>query len=279
MYWISFILVLVLGGVTILLHDDRFLKWKPTLVNAAFAIAFWVSPLFGSRKPLIRHMMGAQIRMSDRAWSAMNHAWAAFFVFSAVLNIVVAYTCSQAVWVNFKVFGLLGLTLVFMVGVMMAFGKHITPVEQPGEKAAARLKCSAVEAAAAVKFGGPAGVPLCFHDLNRATYDIHASKRAWLGDAAGYGPNGANGESPGCNPGGVTPRGSAPQRGARKGSHDEHAANKRRLRPPLQGGAMHDQPPGVALRFTPGFHRSPRCGVDCGSAPGGLKDQWIEALG
>ena len=134
MYWISFILVLVLGGITIALHDDRFLKWKPTLVNGAFAIAFWLSPLFGSGKPLIRHMMGSQIQMSDRAWSAMNHAWAVFFVFSAVLNIVVAYTCSQAVWVNFKVFGLLGLTLVFMVGVMMAFGKHITPVEQPGEK-------------------------------------------------------------------------------------------------------------------------------------------------
>ena len=133
MYWISFLIVLALGSTTILLHDDRFLKWKPTLVNAAFAIAFWVSPLFGSKKPLIRHMMGAQIQMSDRAWGAMNHAWAGFFLFSAVLNIVVAYTCSQAVWVNFKVFGLLGLTVVFMFAIMAFFRNHITPVEQPGD--------------------------------------------------------------------------------------------------------------------------------------------------
>lgn len=134
MYWVSFLLILILGSTTILLHDDRFLKWKPTLVNWAFALAFWLSPLFGKRQPMIRLMLGSQVQMPDRSWFTMNHAWAAFFLLSGVLNLVVAFTCSQAVWVNFKVFGLLGLTLVFMMGVMVAFRKQIVPIEPSAEK-------------------------------------------------------------------------------------------------------------------------------------------------
>jgi intracellular septation protein len=133
-YIIGFLVLLVLGSTTILVHDDTFLKWRPTVVNALFAAVFWFSPYFGGGKPLTQRMLGSQMHMSPGAWRAMNHAWAVFFLCISVLNIVVAYTCSQKVWVNFKVFGVLGLTLVFMVGVMMAFGKRITPVEQPGEK-------------------------------------------------------------------------------------------------------------------------------------------------
>lgn len=133
-YWISFIIAVIAGSLTVVLHDVRFLMWKPTIAGVATAAAFWLSTRLGSRKPLMQHMLGTGIQMPDRQWRSMNNLMAWFSIFTAALNLAVAFTCSEKVWVRFKVFGLLGLTLVFMVCLLMAFSKHITPVEQPGEK-------------------------------------------------------------------------------------------------------------------------------------------------
>ena len=107
-------LVIVLGGATVFLRDGWFIMWKPTVVNWLFAIAFLGSHVIGS-KPLIRRMLDQAVQLKAAHWNQLSFAWAAFFVFSGFLNLVVAYQFDEATWVNFKLFGLLGLTIVFII--------------------------------------------------------------------------------------------------------------------------------------------------------------------
>lgn len=105
-------LVLVFGGITLLLNDELFIKWKPTVVNWLFALGFLGSHWLGNRV-LIRRIMEPGIRMHNQAWLQLNLAWALFFVVLGAINLWVVYTFSTDVWVNFKLFGMLGLTLAF----------------------------------------------------------------------------------------------------------------------------------------------------------------------
>jgi intracellular septation protein len=115
-------IVLVFGGLTLALHDDTFVKWKPTLVNWLFAAVFLGSDLVGPA-PLVERMLGAQVTLPAAAWRRLNRVWAAFFATLGVLNLVVAYRYSTDVWVQFKVFGLLGLTVVFVVAQSLWLGR------------------------------------------------------------------------------------------------------------------------------------------------------------
>jgi intracellular septation protein len=107
-------LVLVFGGLTLLVHDSTFIKWKPTVVNWLFAAAFAGSHLF--RGPtLIQRMLGQSVTLSDNDWKQLSLMWIVFFIAAGAANLYVAFNYPEATWVNFKLFGLMGLTLVFVV--------------------------------------------------------------------------------------------------------------------------------------------------------------------
>jgi intracellular septation protein len=115
MLWVSLGLIVVMGGLTLALHDETFIKWKPTILYWVFAIVLLVSAsLFG--KNLIRAMMSAaQIEAPDHVWGRLNLAWVVFFAFMGAANLYVAQNFSTDTWVNFKLFGSMGLMLVFIL--------------------------------------------------------------------------------------------------------------------------------------------------------------------
>ncbi|MGY5452956.1 septation protein A [Agarivorans sp. MS3-6] len=128
MHLISFVLILVFGGLTLVLRDDDFIKWKPTVINWLFGVVLLLSQFpFGS--PLIKKMLGKEMQLPDAVWGKVNVAWALFFIGCGTLNLYIAFNYSEDVWVNFKVFGLLGLTLLFTVATVIYLYKHL-PKEQ-----------------------------------------------------------------------------------------------------------------------------------------------------
>jgi len=109
---ISGVLVLIFGGLTLAIHDKAFIQWKVSIVNWLFAAAFLASLCFGERT-LIERVLGENVQLERSLWRKLNVAWALFFLIVGSLNLYVAYRFSENVWVNFKLFGVLGLTLVF----------------------------------------------------------------------------------------------------------------------------------------------------------------------
>ena len=119
MHLVSAGLVLVFGGLTLAIRDAVFIMWKPTVVNWLFATAFLVSllPRFGGR-PLVQRLMTATeagFNLSPALWRRLNWMWIAFFVVMGAVNIAVFHYFDEETWVNFKLFGMLGLTLAFVV--------------------------------------------------------------------------------------------------------------------------------------------------------------------
>jgi len=112
MHVITFLMVLVFGSLTLVLHNDVFIKWKVTAVYVLFAVALLASQ-FIFKKPIIKQMLGKEITLPDSVWNTLNIAWALFFIVLGLLNVYVAFYMAQEIWVNFKVFGLLGATIVF----------------------------------------------------------------------------------------------------------------------------------------------------------------------
>jgi intracellular septation protein len=123
MLWVSFGLIVVLGGATLLFHDKHFIMWKPTVLYWIMGVGLFIGERMG--KNGIRAMMGKQIELPDRVWSRLSLAWTTFFVFMGGLNLFVAYHFSENTWVNFKMFGVLGLLVVFAVGQSLALSKYI----------------------------------------------------------------------------------------------------------------------------------------------------------
>ncbi|EOC1314670.1 septation protein A [Cronobacter turicensis] len=109
---VTFVLVAVFGGLTIYFHNAEFIKWKVTIIYALFAGALLIGQ-WVMKKPLIQSMLGKEITLPPHAWSRLNIAWALFFIFCGLLNIYVAFWLPEAVWMNFKVFAIPGLTLLF----------------------------------------------------------------------------------------------------------------------------------------------------------------------
>lgn len=110
LHLITFAMVTVFGSLTLILHDDAFIKWKVTIVYALFALALTVSQWFN--KPILKSMLGKELIVPDKIWARVTWYWVVFFTVCGVVNIYVAFSLSQATWVNFKVFGLTALTLI-----------------------------------------------------------------------------------------------------------------------------------------------------------------------
>ncbi len=130
MQWISLILILGLGAITLYFQDQRFVQWKVSIINAGFGIAFLVSDRFFN-KPLLAQMMGSQLRLADPVWRKLNGFWVIFFFAIALLNLLVMYVFSETIWVYFKTFGVIGLTLVFMVLQGIYISRHIIEEDTP----------------------------------------------------------------------------------------------------------------------------------------------------
>lgn len=108
-------LIVLLGAATLILQDDNFIKWKPTVVNWLFAAVF-IGSLYVGSKPLLQRMMeGAFEHLPLSVWQRMSWVWALFFISVGIINLWVAYTFDTDTWVNFKLFGLLALTFVFII--------------------------------------------------------------------------------------------------------------------------------------------------------------------
>ncbi|MDT6962652.1 MULTISPECIES: septation protein A [unclassified Cupriavidus] len=131
MQWVSLLIIGVFGGATIVLHNETFIKWKPTVLYWLFAVTL-VASVIGWRKNLIRAMMGKQVTLPEPMWGKLNAAWAAFFAVMGVLNLYVAYQFSTDTWVNFKLFGSMGLMAVFIVAQSVWLSRHIqeTPSQE-----------------------------------------------------------------------------------------------------------------------------------------------------
>lgn len=129
MHLITLALVIVLGGATVILQDKTFIMWKPTVVNWLFAAAFLGTQWFTS-KPLIQRMMESAMKLPDVVWSRLNYAWVAFFILSGLANLYVAYSFSEDIWVDFKLFGLLGLTIIFIIGQSVFLYRYMNHEEQ-----------------------------------------------------------------------------------------------------------------------------------------------------
>lgn len=128
MLWVSLIIIGVFGGATIYFHNENFIKWKPTVLYWCFGTALLVSQAF-MKKNLIRSMMEQQIKLPDPVWQKLNLAWAGFFLTMGLINLYVAFSFPLATWVNFKLFGGMGLMFAFIIIQSLYLGKYIKESE------------------------------------------------------------------------------------------------------------------------------------------------------
>jgi intracellular septation protein len=124
MQWLSLGVIVLFGGATLISHNDTFIKWKPTALYWLMGGALAVGQLVFKRN-FIRQMMGAQLQLPEPAWRILNWAWAAFFVGMGLLNLWVAYNFDLDTWVSFKLFGGLGLMVVFVIGQVLWMGRYL----------------------------------------------------------------------------------------------------------------------------------------------------------
>jgi intracellular septation protein len=133
-YTVSTALVLLLGGATLAFRNPTFLYWKPTVLNWLIAIVFLGSQWIGS-KTIVQRMLGSAADLTADQWVRLNQIWVTFFIIVGGVNLYVAYTFSEAFWVKFKLFGMLGLTLVFVIiqsiWLTLATQKNATAAEDP----------------------------------------------------------------------------------------------------------------------------------------------------
>jgi intracellular septation protein len=114
-------MILAFGSLTLWLHDERFIKWKPTALYLAFALGLAIA-VWAFKKSFVKHLLGSQLELPDHAWMRLNVAWIAFFVFLAAVNAYVAVYFSTEAWVNFKLWG-----YVFWVAFLVGQGIYVWP--------------------------------------------------------------------------------------------------------------------------------------------------------
>lgn len=127
MMWVSLGIIAVFGGATLWLHDESFIKWKPTVLYWIFAAIIFGAAVMG--RNVIKSLMSAQMELPAPAWSRLNASWGGFFAFMGVANLFVAFNFSTDTWVNFKLFGSLGLMLVFVIGQSLMLAKYMDKEE------------------------------------------------------------------------------------------------------------------------------------------------------
>lgn len=121
---ITFVLIALLGITTIILHNPIFIKWKPTAIDWAFALIFLASRFVGN-KTIIEYLMAEKIDLPKPIWNRLNSSWIAFFLIVGGLNLYVVYHFNTNTWVNFKLFGILGLTILFAIFQAIYLARHI----------------------------------------------------------------------------------------------------------------------------------------------------------
>jgi len=129
MQWITLGLIIVMGGATIYLQNEQFIKWKLTVIEWLFGLAFLGSQFFG-KKTFVERMMGASLELPATVWKKLNLAWATFFISVGFINIYVMQNYNTDDWVTFKTFGVPGLMLIFIFIQMLFIYKHIPETEE-----------------------------------------------------------------------------------------------------------------------------------------------------
>ena len=122
MMLVSTIILIIFGGLSLFLNNEMFFKMKPTIINALFAVILIGSSVI--KKPVLKYLLNSSMQLSEQGWSLMNKMWATFFIFLAILNEIVWRTQSTDTWVNFKVFGIMGITIVFTIVQIPLLKKH-----------------------------------------------------------------------------------------------------------------------------------------------------------
>jgi intracellular septation protein len=129
MLWISLGIIVVMGGATLIFRDTRFIRWKPTVLYWAFAAILLASDLLFN-KNLLRRMMQEQMSLPASIWTRLNLSWAAFFAVMGILNLYVAYTYPESVWVKFKLFGTTGLMVLFIIAQALMLSRFVESEER-----------------------------------------------------------------------------------------------------------------------------------------------------
>jgi intracellular septation protein len=132
MQWVSLVVIVLFGGATIVAQNDTFIKWKPTVLYWLMAGSLAAGQLF-FKKNLLKSLMGSQLELPDTAWRVTNWSWIAFFSVMGVVNLWVAYHFDTNTWVNFKLFGGLGLMVLFILAQAVYLGRFLK-AEQAGKR-------------------------------------------------------------------------------------------------------------------------------------------------
>tara|TARA_Y100000768_G_C23970685_1_gene680353 strand:- start:1788 stop:2324 length:537 start_codon:yes stop_codon:yes gene_type:complete len=122
MMLVSTFILIIFGGLSIFLKNEIFFKMKPTIINALFAIILIGSTFLN--KPVLKMLLNSSMKLTDEGWSLMNKMWSGFFIFLAILNEIVWRTQTTDIWVNFKVFGIMGITIIFTIIQIPLLKKH-----------------------------------------------------------------------------------------------------------------------------------------------------------
>ena len=126
---ITLVVILVLGAATLFFHNPMFIKWKPTIINWAFAFIFTFLPLL-TKRTLVEILLSHKIKLPQHVWQNLNTSWIAFFLIIGSINVVVIYNYSTETWVNFKLFGMLALSILFVIGQSFYLAKHVQDDDQ-----------------------------------------------------------------------------------------------------------------------------------------------------
>jgi intracellular septation protein len=123
MQWAGLVIIVVFGGATLILHDETFIKWKPTVLYWLTSAVFLVG--LAMRTNFVKSLMGEELVLPEAVWTRLAIAWALFFLAMGFVNLWVAYTFSTAAWVKFKLFGAMGLIIAFVLGQAAWLSRHI----------------------------------------------------------------------------------------------------------------------------------------------------------
>jgi intracellular septation protein len=114
MMWMSLGIIVVFGGATILLHNETYIKWKPSILYWVLGLALMAGQLLFNKIGM-KALLGKQMEMAESSWKKVNLSWSIFFIILGCINLFIAYNFSTDIWVNFKLFGIMGIIMVFAV--------------------------------------------------------------------------------------------------------------------------------------------------------------------
>jgi len=132
MLWVSLGIITVFGGATLLLHDETFIKWKPTVLYWFFSAALLFAPIF-FKKNLMRSLLQDKMTLPDKVWHNLNLSWSVFFAVLGLVNLYVAFNYSTDAWVNFKLFGATAMMIVFILAQAAMLAKYVEEDKKEGQ--------------------------------------------------------------------------------------------------------------------------------------------------